>query len=83
MGRLSRDCPELGVRKFRLIRVDPNEREAPRPIETTPVPSGSSCPQDAPRPQVGTSSVEDPRPQKERLEELARRYVERRADQNQ
>ena len=83
VGRLSGLCPELGVRRFRLVRADPDERETPRAIEIRPVPGESSRPQDAPQAQVKTQSDEDRRPQKERLEELARRYVERGADQNQ
>jgi hypothetical protein len=82
-GRLSRVCPELGVRKFKLIRSDSNEQEVPRPIEITSEPVGSEEPQGTRAARGTTTEVEDRRPQDVRLEDLARRYLERDRNQNQ
>lgn len=82
-GRLSRLYPELGVRRFRLIHTDTNERDAPQAIEITEATGRTRQTQDAPELPGRTVEPEDPRPQHERLEELARRYVERSENQNQ
>ena len=82
-GRLSRLYPELGVRKFRLIRPDSDEHEPPQPVEVTETTPHSRVAQEAPELPGKTLDTRDPRPQAERLEELAQRYVERGKNQNQ
>jgi len=82
-GRLSRLCPELEIRKLRLIRSDSSEREAPREIERDAEPLDPSDLRDTRAMRDTGIEVEDRRSQQERLEEVARRYLERDGNQNQ
>ena len=87
-GRLSRRYPELGVRKFCWIVRDSKERgpilalETSRETEARATEAVEAAPETPvpPRQEIETHDRHD---QGERLEELARRYLERGGDQNQ
>lgn len=82
-ARVSRVCPELGVRKFRLIRPDSNQREPAQPVETESDRSVPVGPQLPPSPRHEPIEAVDRSPLEQRLKALARRYVERGGAQNQ
>lgn len=81
--RVSRVCPELGVRKFRLRRPDSDQLETAQPIDDQIGNSAPVEPQEPPAPRDRAIEVVEARPLEERLKELARRYVERGVGQNQ
>jgi len=87
-GRLSRRYPELGVRKFRWIVRDSKERgpilalDTSRETEARETKAVEAA-QEAPALPKQEIEIDDRRDQDERLQELARRYLERGGDQNQ
>lgn len=82
-GRLSRAFPELGVRKFRVLRAGSDELEPAQPVAAGEQPLNPEDARPAPEATEEPIEVEDSRSPDERLEELASRYLQRGADQNQ
>jgi hypothetical protein len=82
-GRLARRYPELGVHKFCWIVRDSKERGPILALETSRETEAVEAAQEAPALPKHEIEIDDRRDPSERLQELARRYVERGGDQNQ